>query len=208
VSADGRVLKEESLDPDVCTCCPTSIVKTSRGLLVAYRDHTSEDIRDIAVVRFENGRWTPSKILNADKWQINACPVNGASVAAKSDRAAIAWYTEGGDMPRVQIVFSSDAGATFSKPIKVNTGDALGHASTVLTDDGGAFVSWIEEGDKSSRVMARYIAAAGTAGLAIEIAQGSTQSLGYPRLLQTGKDTWIAWGNSANGRVQTARLMK
>jgi hypothetical protein len=207
VSADGRVVKEESLDPDVCTCCPTSIVKTSRGLLVAYRDHISEDIRDIAVVRFENGRWAPSRILNADKWQINACPVNGASVAAKGDRVAIAWYTEGGDMPRVQIVFSSDAGATFSKPVKVNTGDALGHASTVLTDDGGAFVSWIEEGDKSSRVMTRFVVA-GTAGPPVEIAQGSTQGLGYPRLLQAGKDTWIAWGNSANGKVQTARLMK
>src|SRR5262249_22687878 len=39
VSAAGRVIKEEALDSDVCTCCPTSIVKTPRGLLVAYRDH-------------------------------------------------------------------------------------------------------------------------------------------------------------------------
>jgi hypothetical protein len=208
VSSDGKVLKEESLDADVCTCCPTSIVKTSRGLLVAYRDHTSEDIRDIAVVRFENGRWTPSKILNADKWQINACPVNGASASAKGDRIAIAWYTEGGDKPRVQLVFSSDAGATFTKPILINTGDALGHVSTSLTDDGGAFVSWIEEGDKSSRVLARFVSAAGAAGPPVPVAQGSTQSLGYPRLLQSGKETWITWGNSAKGKVQTARLVK
>ena len=83
VNNDGKVVKEESLDSDVCTCCPTSIVKTSRGLLVAYRDHTPQDIRDIAVIRFENGRWLPSKILNPDKWEINACPVNGASTAAK-----------------------------------------------------------------------------------------------------------------------------
>ncbi|MEO8053332.1 MAG: hypothetical protein ABI833_23270 [Acidobacteriota bacterium] len=208
VSSDGKVLKEESLDPDVCTCCPTSIVKTSRGLLVAYRDHTSQDIRDIALVRFENGRWTPSKILNADKWQINACPVNGASAASKGDRVAIAWYTEGDDKPRVQLVFSSDAGTTFTKPILVNTGDALGHASTALNDDGGAFVSWMEEGDKSSRVVARFVSAAGAAGPVVQIAQGSTQSLGYPRLLHAGNDTWIAWGNSATTKVQTARLVK
>lgn len=208
VSSDGKVLKEESLDPDVCTCCPTSIVKTSRGLLVAYRDHTSKDIRDIAVVRFENGRWTPSKILNADNWEINACPVNGASATAKGDRVAIAWYTEGGDKPRVQLVFSSDAGATFTKPILINTGDALGHASTVLSDNGGAFVSWIEEGDKSSRVLARFVSSAGAAGPPVQIAQGSTQSLGYPRLLQAGQETWITWGNSSSGKVQTARLVK
>jgi hypothetical protein len=208
VSADGKVLKEESLDSDVCTCCPTSIVKTSRGLLVAYRDHTSQDIRDIAVIHFENGRWTPSKILNADNWQINACPVNGASVAANGDRVAIAWYTEGGDKPRVQLVFSSDAGMTFTKPIVINTGDALGHASVALTDDGGALVSWIEEGEKSSRIMARFVSAAGAAGPPTQIAEGSTRSLGYPRLLQVRKEAWITWGNSAEGKVQTARLMR
>ena len=208
VSSDGKVLKEESVDPDVCTCCPTSIVKTSRGLLVAYRDHTSKDIRDIAVVRFENGRWTPSKVLNADNWQINACPVNGASAAANGDRAAIAWYTEADDKPRVQLVFSSDAGATFRKPIMVSTGYALGHASAALNDEGGAFVSWMEEGDRSSRVLARFVSASGDAGPVVQVTEGSPQSVGYPRLLHAGKETWIAWGNSANGKVQTARLLR
>ena len=208
VSSDGKVLKEESLDQDVCTCCPTSVVKTARGMLVAYRDHTPKEIRDIAVVRFENGRWLPSKILNPDKWEINACPVNGASAAAQDNRVAIAWYTEADDKPRVQLVFSSDAGNTFTKPMLVSTGYALGHASTALEDGGGAFVSWMEEGDKSSRVVARFISAAGVAGPVIQIAQGSTQSLGYPRLLHAGNENWIAWGNSATTKVQTARLMK
>jgi hypothetical protein len=208
VSSAGKVLKEEILEPDVCTCCPTSIVRTARGLLVAYRGHTTKNIRDIGVKRLENGKWLPAKNLNPDNWEINACPVNGASAAAKDNRVAIAWYTEGGDKPRVQLAFSSDAGATFSKPILVNTGDALGHASTVLTDDGGAFVSWIEEGEKSSRVLARFVSAAGVAGPPVQVAEGSTQSIGYPRLLRAGQETWIAWGNSANGRVQTARLVK
>src|SRR5580692_9817955 len=75
VGADGKEIKEEDLDSDVCSCCPTSTVKTSKGLLVAYRDHTPQDIRDIAVLRFENGKWSTSKILSPDKWQINACPL-------------------------------------------------------------------------------------------------------------------------------------
>jgi hypothetical protein len=208
VSSAGKVLKEEILEPDVCTCCPTSIVRTAHGLLVAYRGHTAKNIRDIGVKRLDNGKWLSAKNLNPDNWEINACPVNGASAAAKDNRVAIAWYTEGGDKPRVQLAFSSDGGATFSKPIMVNTGDALGHASTVLTDDGGTFVSWIEEGDKSSRVLARFVSAAGVAGPAVQVAEGSTQSIGYPRLLRAGQETWIAWGNSANGRVQSARLVK
>src|SRR5579872_2456229 len=145
VSSEGKVVKEETLDSDVCTCCPTSIVRTPKGLLVAYRDHTPQDIRDIAVIRFENGRWLPSKILNPDKWEINACPVNGASVAARENRVAIAWYTESQDSPRTQLVLSSDGGATFGKPVRLSTGNSFGHTSVVLDTQGNALVSWLEE---------------------------------------------------------------
>lgn len=205
VGADGKEIKEEELDADVCSCCPTSVVKTGKGLLVAYRDHTSQDIRDIAVLRFENGHWSASKYVHADKWQINACPVNAASAAAKGNRVAIAWYTEADDSPRVQLVFSSDAGATFTAPVKISTGDALGYASTALSGDSGAFVSWIEGGDNSSRVLVRHVSSNGAAGPVLKIAEGSRQRLGYPRLLQSGTSTWIAWGDAKAG-IKTAQL--
>ena len=205
VGADGKEIKEEQLDADVCSCCPTSVVKTAKGLLVAYRDHTSKDIRDIAVLRFENGRWSESKILHADKWEINACPVNAASAAAKDNRVAIAWYTEADDKPRVQLVFSSDAGATFSKPTVVNTGATLGYASTALSSDGGAYISWLEETDKSGRVLVRLVSPAGVAGPVVQIAEGSRTSLGYPKLTRAGTDTWIAWCDAKAG-IKTAQL--
>jgi len=210
VNNDGKVVKEESLDSDVCTCCPTSIVKTSRGLLVAYRDHTPKDIRDIAVIRFENGRWLPSKILNPDKWEVNACPVNGASTAAKDNRVAIAWYTEAQDTPRTQLVFSADGGVTFGKPIRVSTGNSFGHVSAALDDQGGAFVSWIEEGKGADGVLllARHVTGAGVAGAVTQVAQGPRLSIGYPRLLHAGSEAWIAWGNSGASKIQTARISK
>lgn len=210
VSSDGKVVKEENLDSDVCTCCPTSIVKTSRGLLVAYRDHTPQEIRDIATIRFENGRWLPSKILNPDKWEINACPVNGASAAAKDNRVAIAWYTEAQDSPRTQLVLSSDGGAIFGKPIRVSSGNSFGHVSAALDDQGGAFVSWLEEGKdgKGVRLLVRQVTVAGVADAVTEVAQGTLSSMGYPRLLHAGSETWIAWGNSGTAKIQTARLTK
>ena len=145
---------------------------------MAYRDHTPKDIRDIAVLRFESGKWSASKILYPDKWEINACPVNAASAAAKDNRVAIAWYTEADDKPRVQVVFSSDAGATFTKPTKVNTGDTLGYASTALNSDGGAFVSWIEEGANSASAMVRLVSPAGVAGPALKIARRTADEPG------------------------------
>jgi hypothetical protein len=205
VGADGKEIKEEQLDADVCSCCPTSVVKTAKGLLVAYRGHNSKDIRDIAILRYENGKWSQSKILYPDKWEINACPVNAASAAAKDNRVAVAWYTEADDKPRVQVAFSSDAGATFTKPVAINTGDALGYASTALNGDGGAIVSWLEEGQNNARVMVRVVSAAGAPGPALKVAEGPRQSLGYPKLIHVGNDTWIAWGD-AKTAVKTAQL--
>jgi hypothetical protein len=180
-------------------------VNTAKGLLVAYRDHTPQDIRDIGILRFESGRWSNSKILHPDKWQINACPVNAAAASAKDNRVAVAWYTEADDMPRVQVAFSSDAGTTFGKPTTVSTRDTQGYASTALTGDGGAVVSWIEEGTNSARALVRVVSPAGVAGPVVEIAQGSRASLGYPKLGHSGNETWIAWGDSKTG-VKTAQL--
>ena len=210
VGGDGKVVKEESLDRDVCTCCPTSVVKTARGLLVAYRDHSPENIRDIAVIRFENGRWLPSRILHPDKWEINACPVNGAAAAARDDRVAIAWFTEADDDGRTQAIFSSNGGANFGKPILVSEGNSFGHVSIALDDKGGAVVSWLEEGEGGygTRVMARALTSAGVAGPAVKIAEGGRAAIGYPRLLRAGGETWIACGNSGTGKIQTARLLE
>jgi hypothetical protein len=210
VSSDGKVAKEESLDRDVCTCCPTSIVKTARGLLVAYRDHSPENIRDIAVIRFENGRWLPPRIPHPDKWEINACPVNGASVAANDNRVAIAWFTEADDDGRAQMIFSTDGGANFGKSILVNEGNSFGHVSVALDAKGEGVVSWLEEGEGGygTRLMARTVTSAGVAGPAVRLAEGGKPAIGYPRLLHAGRETWIAWGNSGTAKIQTARLLK
>lgn len=204
ISADGAEVKEEILAADVCECCPTSVARTSRGLLVAYRGHTKDDIRDISVTRLESGRWTSPKIVYADKWQVDACPVNAASVAAKGDRVAISWYTAAGDKPRVELATSSDSGATFSKAAVVSTGEAYGYTSIAIDDAGGAFVSWLERGGDGARVLVRHVSDAGAAGPVAQIAAGTRKSLGYPRILQAGSETWIAWNTDA--KAQTARL--
>jgi hypothetical protein len=207
VDADGHVVKEERLDSDVCECCPTTVVKTKRGLLVAYRSHTSQDIRDIAILRFEDGRWLPSKRVYADNWKINACPVNAASAAANGDEVAVAWYTGAPNAPRVELAFSADSGATFSKPVTVSTGFAYGYASVVLDGTGSALISWLEKGGDSARLLVRPVARGGALGPVTQIAQAGKQGLGYPRLVQTRRQVWITFGSAAKGqRVQTGLL--
>jgi hypothetical protein len=206
VNATGLEIKEERLDPDVCSCCPTAVTKTAKGLLVAYRAHTAEDIRDISVIRFENNRWSLPKNVHADNWKINACPTNAAAVAAKGDRVGLAWYTAAQDAPKVQVIFSADSGTTFTKPVVVSTGHAYGYTALALDDDGSAIVSWLEQGkDNAARVLAREITAAGVAGPVVQLAEGGRMALGYPKILHTTGGTFIAWGGS---KLQTAQLKK
>ena len=203
VDSSGKQVKEEQLDEDVCSCCPTAVARTSKGLLLAYRDHTRSDIRDIAVMRFENGKWSPSKIVNADNWQIDACPINAAAVAAAGDHVAISWFTAAQNSPRVLAAFSSDAGATFSKPVTVSTGRAHGYTSIAIDPASNSIVSWIEQGSSSARVLVRRISSSGVAGPVLEIAKGDKSALGYPKLVRAGNETLIAWvsGNVKIGAI-------
>ena len=207
VDATGKEVREEQLDGDVCACCPTAVAKTTKGLVVAYRDHTPEDIRDISIIRNENGKWTQPKNLSADKWKLNACPTNAAAIAAKGDRVAVSWFTGAQDSPRVQIALSSDGGATFGKPTLLSTGHAFGYTSIALDDDGNAVVSWLEQGgQQGARVLVRSVSAGGAAGPVTQVAEGGRMALGYPRAVHASNGTFIAWGDPK--QVQTAQLKK
>ncbi len=63
---------------------------TARGPVVAYRDRSVDEVRDIAVVRRVNGTWTTPAVVHDDHWQIAACPVNGPALASRGDTVVIA----------------------------------------------------------------------------------------------------------------------
>jgi hypothetical protein len=206
VDATGKEVREEIIDPDVCGCCPTAVAKTSKGLLLAFRAHTKDDIRDIAVTRLENGKWSTPKIVSADGWEINACPTNAAAIQAKGDHVAVAWFTGAHDMPRDLLAFSNDSGSTFTKPVTLSTGHSFGYTAMALDEDGGAIVSWLEKTSDGARVLVRRVTPAGVAGPVVEVAKGGKMALGYPKLFHYGSDTFIAWGNPKH--IETASLAK
>src|SRR5690606_11989065 len=76
---------EVVLDDRACDCCQTAVAMTSRGPLIAYRDRSQDEIRDISVTRFIDGAWTEPRTLHEDNWQIDACPVNGPQADAVGD---------------------------------------------------------------------------------------------------------------------------
>ncbi len=204
----GGLSEEAELDSRVCDCCQTSAARTSQGLLVAYRDRSPDEIRDIGIVRLEEGRWSEPALVHADGWKIAGCPVNGPALDARQDRVAVAWYTQAEDTPQVRLAFSADAGRTFSDPVRVDEGETMGRVDALLLPDGSAAVAWMEfgEGDEV-RLLVRRITAAGRRFPPILVATtDSSRRSGFPHLALAGGELLIAWTSTESDRVRTARI--
>jgi hypothetical protein len=208
VGADGRLASEARLDERTCDCCQNSAAMTADGPIVAYRDRSPDEIRDIYVTRRVGGRWTPGAPVHADHWRIEACPVNGPAVDASGRRVVVGWFTAAGDSARVKMAFSDDAGATFRAPIRVDGGSPAGRVDVALLTDGGALVTWIERtGGDTAAVRARRIGPDGAAGAPITIAHSSTaRASGFPRLAVAGSDVVFAW--TVPGRPSSIRVAR
>jgi hypothetical protein len=205
ITSSGTAGPEVQIAKRTCECCKTSMTATPNGLLAVYRGRSEKEIRDIAVVRYANGKWSQPQILSNDGWEIDGCPINGPAVASNGKNAAVAWFTAPDDKAQVYAVLSSDAGATFGKKIRIDEGKPLGRVDIVSRASGGAVVSWVERGAKGSEVRIREIAANGTAASPISISGTTGVGSGaFPRMIRSGEDIVIAWTDgSTPSQVRT-----
>jgi len=211
IAADGGITPSVMVDDRICDCCQTSAAVTARGPVVVYRDRSAEEIRDIAIVRRVNGKWTEPTRVHADDWHIEGCPVNGPSVVADGDDVAVAWFTGARDTAKVNIAFSKDAGATFSAPVRVDDGQPAGRVDVEFDGDGRAMVTWLERvGQEGAEVRLRAIAPDGVRGDVMVVANSAAaRSSGFPRMVRSGDELIFAWtqpGDTARVRMASTRL--
>lgn len=207
VALDGKLGPEVSIDNRVCECCQPSAVPTANGILVAYRDRTDQEIRDISVVRLEGNKWSAPKNVFADNWKINACPINGPAIAAHETHVAVAWFTAANDQPKVEIAFSNDGGNTFSPPVQVDEGNPAGRVAVAVLDSGSAVVSWVargDQGDQRVQVHARQIDPDGTRHPSLLV--GTTSSGNFPRIKRSGDFVLLTWTERSKDQVLISAL--
>jgi len=189
---------EGEIGMKTCECCSTSSAVTSDGVITAYRDRTDKEIRDIAVTRFENGKWTEGAIVHPDNFETFSCPVNGPMVSARGRDAVVAWFTVKNDQGQSWAAFSNDAGRTWGTPIRLDDGGSLGRVDVELLDDGSATATYVEFADKRGQFRLRRIEPSGMKSAPINVAgvEGSSSS-GFPRMARQGKELVFAWTESA-----------
>jgi hypothetical protein len=205
---NGKQIKEEPVDLRVCECCPTAAAVTSDGPIIAYRDRSPKEIRDIYISRLVNGKWSEPVAVHDDNWHIAACPVNGPALSADGDRVAIAWFTATGDQGHAFAKFSPDAGKTFSPPIQLDDVSALGRVDIALLDDGSAIATWIEFAEGRAQFKMRRIEPSGKKSAAMTVStMAASRASGYPRLARHGNEIVFAWTESSAGPSQPSRVM-
>jgi hypothetical protein len=207
---DGTQASEMAIDDRVCECCPSAAAVTVDGPIVAYRNRTSDEIRDIYVSRLIGGKWTRPRAVYNDRWRIAACPVNGPALSARGRDVAIAWFTAVGDEGHVYAAFSSNAGETFGSPVRIDDVGAVGRVDVELLVDGSAAVTWIEFANQRSEFRIRRAERNGSRSASLTVsAISSGRSSGYPRLARRGNELIFAWtdaGDRPQVRTAVARL--
>jgi len=208
VSGDGEITRKRVIDDMVCDCCQTDLVPFEDGYIAVYRGRSGDEVRDIRMSRYEpeTGEWSDPETVHDDQWEIQACPVNGPRVSAAGNYVAVAWYTEAGDEPRVLLARSTDGGETFHEPIVVADGATLGRTDVVMTDEGFAYVSWLQRDGDTGYVMYREVLPNDDLEEAINVGiTSSSRSSGFPRMEKVEDSLIFAWTQTEpHIRVRTA----
>ncbi|WP_300021165.1 hypothetical protein [uncultured Maribacter sp.] len=209
VSTSGELLEEYELDSRTCDCCQTTSAITDNGPVVIYRDRSENEIRDISIVRQVKGEWTKPKVVYADEWKIKGCPVNGPKVDALGNNLVVAWFTGASKKQKVQIAFSSDGGAKFTKPIIIAQGSVMGRVDVLWKDEDNAIVSWMEANDKTALFKAMAVHKNGTVSKSRLITtMADSRKSGFPQMEMVEETLYFAWTEQEGAltQVRTAKM--
>ena len=201
-----KQVQESALDLKVCECCPTSVAVSGDGPIAVYRNRADGEIRDIHVTRLAGGKWTEPAPVAREDWQFPACPVNGPSVSARGSHVAVAWFQAKDGQPKAFVAFSSDAGRSFGKPIRLDSEGTLGRVDVEILDDGSAVAAYIDLTGNRAEFRVRHVTPDGILSAPISIAAlANNRSSGYPRMALAGNELMFAWVDRDDGsRVRTA----
>jgi len=194
VNNDGTLDEEFQLDESVCDCCQTTMAMTQKGPVVVYRDRSSEEVRDISIVRWIDGNLTKPQTVHRDNWQINGCPVNGPRAAAYGNALTVAWFTAADDVSKVNLAFSKNSGKQFNNPVRVDSGNPLGRVDVEMLDDTNALVSWVEDMEGAILIKFRKVSNDGTLGeVKALISTDASRSSGFPQMEVLRDKVYFSW---------------
>jgi len=203
----GANISEWKLAHRVCDCCQTSSAMTEKGPIIVYRDRSQQEVRDIYATRLVDGAWTLPQAIYNDNWQIAGCPVNGPSVAAMNKSVAVAWFSAKDDIPKIQLVLSTNSGLSFSKSIVVGSLNTNGRVDTTILESGDIIVSWMDTTGEAKIMLSRFDITGGLLGTTKVAVSSASRRSGFPIIEAVGNSVYVTWTDiDATPQVKVARI--
>jgi hypothetical protein len=189
LSRDGAISQQHQIDGNVCSCCPTDLVRLHNGeFLAVFRNRTDDEVRDIGMARFDGTTWHDEGIVFPDAWTIAACPVNGPAVATRGDDTLVAWATMGGGEGLAVRAKRLDG------PMQeLERGDALGRVDAAAFGDDW-LISWLGDGtDGITLRVARFDSALREQSRVAITTLARGRDIGMPRLAANAAVAMLVW---------------
>lgn len=191
---NGALTSEHILDSRVCECCPTDAVSIPEGALIAYRDRSDKEIRNIYTIRIIDGKTQKPVLVHDDNWFISGCPVNGPALSSDGEHIAVAWFTSPDKTPQVNVALSDDSGQSFQAPIQVDETLPIGRVDVEWIDDNRLFITWVRGLEVGAELCGRIVTKEGELGQVNILAnmEGGRGS-GYPIMTKYNDALFLAW---------------
>jgi len=209
IGAGGTLTQEYVIDSLTCDCCQTDVAIGPEGPVLAYRDRSDDEIRDISVTRTLEAGWSEPVPVSRDGWRIEGCPVNGPAIDAASGAIAVAWFTAADDRPRVLVARSVDGGRSFAEPMPLDIESPVGRVDVVQLADGGTIVSWLAADPEGAAIAVRRVGPDGQIGPVRVVARtAASRPSGFPQMVASGDQLVVSWTDVVEGgtHVRSARI--
>lgn len=195
IGPDGAITGDTELDARICDCCQTAATLTSSGIVVAYRDRTQEEIRDISIVRYtEETGWSEPVDVSQDHWNIAGCPVNGPSLSSWNDQVALAWFSAAQGEGKVFLKTSMDGGISFGDSVRLDDGLAYGRVDVQWVDANRVAVLWMEPQGEADVLRIKILQTDGTVLLEQDIStMDASRASGFPQLELFEDHLYVCW---------------
>ena len=198
----GKTFQVERIaNEDSCECCRVGASLDPKGQpVMIYRAIFPGGIRDHATQIISSKRPEQIRRVSKDEWKTDACPHHGPSIAVSgSGRIHAAWFTQGSARTGVFYAYSSNQGASYSKPSRVGAEGANVSRPYLLALGTRVWLVWKEfDGMKTSVYLKQSADDGNTWSKPTMISQTGAYS-DHPLLVNKGGEVYLSWLTRAEG---------
>lgn len=203
VNRAGELSDEFEIDERTCSCCQTDMSRWGQTSVIAYRDRSQDEIRDISIAQKSSAGWSLPRRVYDDNWRIEGCPVNGPAITSNGAQTLVFWPTLVEEQMTLRYVLADSPEKLAAKPVMHELRLPVmpsGRVDAVPWKDGFSLI-WVSRARDRPAVEHAQVHPSGKLEFGKPIAEPALRgrTTGFPRAASDGKSMIVVWPELDNG---------